>query len=274
MTEALTLDALTSVKHSQRATWSAGDYTVIGTSLQLMGEQLCETLDPSAGWKVLDVAAGNGNAALAAARRGCEVTAIDYVGSLLEGARRRADAEGLRITTKVADAEHLPFDDASFDAVVSTVGVMFTPDPERAACELIRVVGPGGRIGLANWTPEGFVGQMFKIVGRHVPPPAGLPSPLQWGTEARLESLLGAHADLRMARRTFTFRFRSAQDYVETFSRCYGPMVKALAALDDAERTSLRNQLLRLADDHNRNADGAATIEAAYLEVVASRRAP
>ena len=166
---------------------------------------------------MLDVAAGNGNASLAAARRGCDVTATDYVEHLLERARRRADADGLPLTTQVADAEDLPFEDASFDVVLSTVGVMFTPNPERAAAELLRVVRPGGRIGLASWTPEGFIGQMFKIVGAHVPPPAGVPSPLQWGTEARVEELLGGEAKVETERRHFTFRYRSAEDFFETF---------------------------------------------------------
>lgn len=271
MTETLTLDALTSIKEKQQATWSSGDYAVIGTTLQIMGEQLCEAVDVCAGWKVLDVAAGNGNAALAAARRGCEVIATDYVEGLLDGARRRADADGLAVTTKVADAEDLPFEDETFDAALSTVGVMFTPNPERAARELIRVVRPRGRIGLANWTPEGFVGQMFKIVGEHVPPPAGVPSPLQWGTQTRLDALLGADCEIESTRRTFTFRFRSAPDYFETFSRYYGPIVKGLAALDEAGQISLRDHLVQLADDHNRNRSGALTIDAEYLQVVATR---
>ncbi len=271
MSETLTIDALTAVKQKQHATWASGDYAVIGTTLQLMGEQLCETVDVAAGWKVLDVAAGNGNAALAAARRGCEVIATDYVQGLLDRARHRADADGLTLTTKVADAEDLPFADETFDAVLSTVGVMFTPDPGHAAHQLIRVVRPGGRIGLANWTPEGFVGQMFKIVGQHVPPPAGVPSPLQWGTEAGVEALLGADCDLEVKRRTFTFRYRSAQDYFETFGAFYGPIVKALAALDEAGRASLRDQLVALAEDHNRNENDALTIDSEYLEVVARR---
>jgi SAM-dependent methyltransferase len=271
MSTTLTLDAFAAVKEKQQATWAAGDYAVIGTSLQIIGERLCEAVDVSAGWKVLDVAAGNGNAALAAARRGCEVTATDYVEALLDRARRRADADGLPLATKVADAEDLPFEEGSFDAVLSTVGVMFTPDPERAAGELRRVVRRGGRIGLANWTAEGFVGQMFKIVGHHVPPPEGVPSPLQWGTDARVEALLGAECDLEITRRTFAFRFRSAGDYFETFRVFYGPLVKAWAALDEAGRTSLRDRLMGLADDHNRNENGALTIDAEYLEVVATR---
>ena len=210
MTETVTLNDLAAVKKKQQATWSSGDYAVIGTTLQLMGEHLCEAVDLSAGWKVLDVAAGNGNASLAAARRGCEVVATDYVEALLDRARRRADAEGLALTTKVADAEDLPFEDGTFDAALSTVGVMFTPDPLRAAGQLVRVVRPRGRIGIASWTPDGFVGQMFRIVGQHVPPPAGVPSPLQWGTEDGVEALLGSACDLKVTRRSFTFRFRSA----------------------------------------------------------------
>jgi len=271
MSKTLTHDALTAVKEKQHATWSSGDYAVIGTTLQLMGEQLCEAIDLSAGWKVLDVAAGNGNAALAAARRGCEVVATDYVEGLLDQAGRRAEADGLTLSTKVADAEDLPFADGTFDAVLSTVGVMFTPDPARAADQLVRVVRPGGRIGLANWTPDGFVGQMFKIVGGHVPPPAGVPSPLQWGTEAGVDALLGAECDVEVTRRSFTFRYRSAHDYFETFGAFYGPIVKALAALDEAGRTSLRDQLVALAEDHNRNGNDALTIDSEYLEVVAFR---
>lgn len=271
MKTTLTLDALAAVKDKQRATWASGDYAVIGTSLQIIGERLCEAVDVSAGQTVLDVAAGNGNASLAAARRGCEVTATDYVESLLERARRRADADGLSLTTQVADAEDLPFEDASFDVVLSTVGVMFAPNPERAATELLRVVRPGGRIGLANWTPEGFIGQMFKIVGAHVPPPAGIPSPLQWGTDLRVEELLGGEAKVETERRHFTFRFRSAEDYFETFKHFYGPLVQAWAALDAGGRRSIHEQLVALADGANRNTDGALTIDGEYLEVVATR---
>lgn len=272
MSSTLTLDALAAVKQKQQATWAAGDYAVIGTSLQIIGEDLCEAVDVSAGWKVLDVAAGNGNAALAAARRGCDVIATDYVEALLDHAGRRAAADGVPLTTRVADAEDLPFEAASFDAALSTVGVMFTPNPRRAADELLRVVRPGGRIGLANWTPEGFVGQMFKVVGQHVAPPAGVPSPLQWGTDTGIESLFGASCDLDVIRRTFTFRFRSAQTYFETFRDFYGPVVKAWAALDEAGQDSLRLQLTTLAEDHNRNQAGALNIDAEYLQVVAVRR--
>lgn len=272
MSTTLTLDALEAVKAKQQATWASGDYAVVGTSLQMIGERLCEAVDLSAGWKVLDVAAGNGNAALAAARRGCDVVATDYVEALLERARLRADADGLPLVTRVADAEDLPFDDASFDAALSTVGVMFTPNPQRAAGELVRVVRRDGRIGLANWTPEGFVGQMFKIIGHHVPPPAGVPSPLQWGTDDYLDDLLGTECRLDVARRTFAFRYRSAVDFFETLKEFYGPLVKAWSALDEEGRSSLRDELIRLADDHNRNEQGALTVDAEYLQVVATRR--
>lgn len=272
MTETLTLDALSPVKARQQATWSSGDYAVIGTMLQLMGELLCEAVDVSAGWSVLDVAAGSGNASLAAARRGCEVVATDYVEGLLDRARQRAQAEGLPLVTRVADAEELPFDDESFDAVLSTVGVMFTPNPDRAADELVRVVRPGGRIGLTCWTPEGYVGQMFKIVSNHVPPPAGVPSPLLWGTDGQIEALLGPSCDLEIRRRMFTFRHCSADGFFETFKRFYGPLVQANAALDEAGRTALREQLVELADQRNRNETTSLTIDAEYLEVVATRQ--
>jgi SAM-dependent methyltransferase len=272
MTTTLTLDALAAVKEKQQATWASGDYAVIGTSLQIMGEQLCESVDVSAGQTVLDVAAGNGNASLAAARRGCQVTATDYVHHLLARAARRAEAEALPLTTRVADAEDLPFDDASFDVALSTVGVMFTPNPERAAAELLRVVRPGGKIGLASWTPEGFIGQLFKVVGAHVPPPDGVPSPLQWGTEARVEELLGADAKVGSERRHFTFRYRSAEDFFETFTAFYGPTLKAWGALDEAGKRSFHDQLVALCESANRNTSGALTIDSEYLEVVATRR--
>jgi SAM-dependent methyltransferase len=271
MTETLAVEELEAVKARQQATWASGDYAVIGTTLQIVGESLCEAVDPSAGWRVLDVAAGNGNAALAAARRGCDVTATDYVEALLDRARQRADAEGLRLATQVADAEDLPVADATFDGVLSTFGVMFTPNPARAAAELLRVCRPGGRIGLANWTPDGFVGRMLKIVGRHVPPPAGVPSPLAWGTEDRLRQLLGVAADLAITRRQFAFRYRSASDWFETFKTYYGPIVRAWAALGADGQASLREQLVALAAGANRNTTGALTVDSEYLEIVVTR---
>jgi SAM-dependent methyltransferase len=244
---------------------------VIGTTLQIIGESLCEAVDVEAGWKVLDVAAGNGNASLAAARRGCDVTCTDYVDTLLGLAQRRAEADGLHITTQIADAENLPFDDDSFDAVLSTVGVMFAPNPEESAAELIRVCKPGGKIGLANWTPEGFVGQMFKVIGGLVPPPVGVPSPLQWGTDVRLNELLGADCVVEITRKNFVFRYRSADEYFDTFKDFYGPTVKAWAALDDKGKAQLRGGLMLLADKMNR-ATGSLAVPSEYVEVVATKR--
>jgi SAM-dependent methyltransferase len=260
------------VKAKQQATWSSGDYAVIGTTLQLTGETLCEAVDVNAGDRVLDVAAGNGNASLAAARRGCQVTATDYVGALLEGTRARAAAEGRTIECREADAEHLPFADDEFDVVLSTFGVMFTPNHQRAADELVRVCRPGGRIGLANWTPTGFIGQMFKIVGRHVPPPAGVASPLLWGTQEHLADLFDGHR-VDITEREFVFRYRSAEDWVDTFRTYYGPTLKAFGALeDDRAREAFRAELVALGDMHNTSTDGTFRVPSTYLEVVVTTR--
>jgi SAM-dependent methyltransferase len=273
MTATLKAEDLGAIKTKQQATWASGDYAVIGTTLQIVGESLCEAADLSAGWRVLDVAAGNGNATLAAARRGCEVMATDYVDALLDGARRRAEADGLAIATRQADAEDLPFDDGAYDAVLSTFGVMFVPDPDRAAAELVRVCRPGGVIGLANWTPGGFTGQMLKIVGQHAPPPAGVPSPLAWGTQERLAELLGGHTRLEATPRHFVFRYRSAEHFFDTFKDFYGPLVRAWGIVDEAGRTSLREQLVALLDANNRSTTGALAVPSEYLEVVARRNA-
>ena len=275
MTSTPTLSSATpeinAVKEKQQATWASGDYAVIGSTLQIVGESLCEAVDLHAGQRVLDVAAGNGNATLAAARRGCDVVATDYVTELLEGAQRRADANGLQITTQFADAENLPFGDASFDAVLSTFGVMFVPDPARAASEMLRVVRSGGRIGLANWTPEGYIGQMFKIVGAHVPPPAGIPSPLQWGTDARLEELFGTDAKVEITRKHFVFRYTSPEAWFRTFITYYGPTFRAWGALDEAGKESFRTKLVALADEHNTATDGTMVVPSEYVEVVAEK---
>lgn len=259
---------LEAIKGRQQATWASGDYAVIGTTLQIVGESLCEAVDLAAGSRVLDVAAGNGNASLAAARRGCAVTASDYVKTLLDGTLQRAEAEGLAIETRVADAENLPFEDGAFDAIVSTFGVMFVPDAQRAAAEMVRVCRPGGRIGLANWTPGGFVGQMFKIVGGHVPPPAGIRSPLEWGTQARLVELLPG-AEIVIQTRSFVFRYRSAQHWLDTFRTYYGPMFKAFGMLDEIEGKQMESELLDLAESLNTATDGTMRVAGEYLEVVA-----
>ena len=271
MTSTATVD-YDAVKIKQQATWATGDYSVVGTTLQITGEALCESVDIEAGERVLDVAAGNGNATLAAARRGASVTAVDYVPALLHAARARAAADGLTIDYREADAEALPFEAATFDAVLSVFGVMFTPNQERAAAELLRVCRPGGRIGLASWTPDGFIGQMFRIVGRYVPPPAGVRPPPQWGTEDRIAELLGGQvASVEARRRTFQFRYRSPQDWVNTFRTYYGPLVRAFAALDEAGQRDLEQDLLQLAASHNTSTTGALRVPSEYLEVVAVR---
>jgi ubiquinone/menaquinone biosynthesis C-methylase UbiE len=273
MTATLSPSDLGELKTKQQATWASGNYAVIGTTLQIMGESLCEAVDIAAGSKVLDVAAGNGNASLAAARRGADVTCTDYVDTLLGLAQRRAEADGLHITTQVADAENLPFDDNSFDTVLSTVGVMFAPNPERSAAELIRVCRPGGKIGLANWTPEGFIGQLFKTLGKYLPPPAGAKSPALWGTRARIMEMFGtAAASIKAEPRNFMFRYRSPEHFLDIFKTYYGPMLKAFAALDEAGQRGLRNDLLALIGKMNRAEDGTMVVPSEYLEIVVTKR--
>ncbi|CAM3507968.1 class I SAM-dependent methyltransferase [Bordetella flabilis] len=264
---------LAALKSRQQSTWASGDYAVVGTTLQIVGEQLCESLDIRAGQKVLDVAAGNGNASLAAARRCCDVVATDYVPALLSRARERAAAERLEIAFQEADAEALPFQDASFDVVLSTFGVMFTPDQDKAAGELLRVCRPGGKIGLANWTPEGFIGQVFKTIGKHLPPPAGVKSPALWGTRARIEEMFGAHASaIQCESRKFVFRYRSPEHWIQVFKTYYGPLLKAFGALEPAAQTALANDLVAQIERFNRAGDGAVVVPSEYLEIVVTRR--
>jgi SAM-dependent methyltransferase len=261
------------IKARQRGAWSSGDYALIGSTLQIVGEQLCEALDLHAGQRVLDVAAGNGNASLAAARRWCDVTATDYIPALLARTRARAEANSLPMAFQEADAEQLPFDDASFDIVTSTFGVMFTPDQEKAAVELTRVCRPGGKIGLANWTPQGFIGELFKAIGRYLPPPAGTQSPLLWGASERLNVLFGDRAtSIHAMPRDFMFRYRSAAHFVDVFRAYYGPMVKAFAALDDDRRSALAADLENLIGRFNRAKDGTMVVPGEYLEVLVIRK--
>lgn len=257
---------LAAIKGRQQAAWSAGDYAVIGTTLQIVGESLCEALDLRAGQAVLDVAAGNGNATLAAARRGCEVVSSDYVASLLERGRARASAEGLDVRFEQADAEKLQYADASFDAVISTYGVMFTPNQEQAAAELARVCKRGGKIGLANWTPACFIGEVFKVLARYIPPAAGLKPPMLWGTEERLRELFPGHR-VEAGRKDFVFRYRSPRHWLDTFRTYYGPMNKAFGALDAAKQASLEEDLTALASKLNR-ADDSMVVPSEYLEVI------
>lgn len=264
---------LSAIKARQQAAWSTGDYAVVGTTLQIVGEDLCEALDLHSGTRVLDVAAGNGNATLAAARRWCDVTSTDYVASLLESGRARAEAEGHTVKFQEADAENLPFRDASFDVVMSTFGVMFTPNQDRAASELARVCKPGGRIGLANWTPESFVGQLFKTIGRYIPPAQGVKSAALWGTKSRLEELFAKTAqEIHVTRREFTFRYRSPAHWIEVFRTYYGPMTRAFGALDAETQAALTEDLLTLMKARNRAGDGTLVLPSEYLEVVIRRK--
>jgi ubiquinone/menaquinone biosynthesis C-methylase UbiE len=264
---------LAAVKAKQHVAWSSGDYAVIGTTLQIVGERLAEALDLRPGERVLDVAAGNGNATLAAARRWCEVTSTDYVEALLERGRARAEAEGLRVEFRTADAEALPFKDGSFDAVTSTFGVMFSPDQVRTAAELMRVCRRGGRIGLANWTPEGFIGQMFKTIGRHLPPPPNVKAPANWGTRSWIEATFGAAASAIVAEpRDFVFRYRSAQHFLDMFRSYYGPMLKAFEALDAAGRTALARDIIDLVGRFNVSGNDVVVVPGEYLEVVVTTK--
>jgi ubiquinone/menaquinone biosynthesis C-methylase UbiE len=264
---------LSAVKSRQQATWSSGDYAVIGTTLSLTGELLCEAVELRPGQQVLDVAAGNGNATLAAARRWADVTSTDYVAALLERGRARAAAEGLPVTFQEADAEDLPFADRSFDVVLSVFGVMFTPDQEQAAQELLRVCRPGGTIGLANWTPEGFIGHVFRAIGKYVPPAPGVRPPSLWGSEQRLGELFGdGIAKLTANRRMFVFRYRSADHWMEVFRTYYGPILKAFAALDAEGQAGLDRDLRELLQRFNQGGDTTLAVPSEYLEVVAIRR--
>ena len=259
------------IKTRQQAAWASGDYAIVGTTLQIVGENLCEAMDLNAGSQVLDVAAGNGNATLAAARRFCNVVSTDYVPALLEKGRERAIAERLTVEFRTADAENLPFTDGEFDVAMSVFGVMFTPDHPRAAQELTRVTRPGGLIGLANWTPESFIGQVFKTIGKYVPPAAGLKSPALWGTEEHLRTIFGqAIGKLQTTRRQFTFRYRSAEHFLEVFRSYYGPVHKTFLALDVERQDQLNKDLHELLTRYSRGGN-TLILPSDYLEVVITR---
>ncbi len=263
---------LATIKSRQQVAWGAGDYAMIGTTLQIVGEMLCEAVDLRSSQRVLDVAAGNGNATLAAARRFADVVSTDYVGALLERGRERAKANRLPVTFQEADAEALPFTDASFDVVLSTFGVMFTPNQEQAARELIRVSRPGGKIGMANWTPEGFIGRLFKIIGKYVPPAPGVKSPALWGNKAHLDSLFGSSATIVVESKNFVFRYKSPKHWVEIFRTYYGPVLKAFAAVDPDVREALEDDLYALLSEFNLAEDGTLVIPGEYLEAVITKR--
>ena len=267
-----TQDRLTAIKTRQQAMWASGDYAIIGATLQIVGETLTEAADVRSTHKVLDVAAGNGNATLAAARRFASVTSTDYVPELLERGRRRAQAEGLaNITFEVADVEALPYPDASFDVVLSTFGVMFAPDHRRAAAELMRVCKPAGRIGLVSWTPGGFIGRLLRIVGEYVPPPPGVSSPALWGTEAHIAELFPTATIVRHTTRAFVFRYRSPEHWVDVFRRFYGPVHRAFSALDAERQRALECDLLTLLRSLDQGDGDGLVIPSDYLETVITR---
>jgi ubiquinone/menaquinone biosynthesis C-methylase UbiE len=260
------------IKRGQQATWASGDFAIIGTTLQIVGESLAESADVRACERVLDVAAGNGNASLAAARRFARVISTDYVAHLLDKGAARARAEGVEIAFEIADAENLPFADGAFDVVLSTFGAMFTPEHRRAAREMLRVTRSGGRIGLANWTPEGFIGDLFRLVGTFVAPPAGLQSPLLWGSEPHIVELFGSYAaDIRTVRRHFNFRYRSAAHWIEVFRDFYGPTHKAYAALDAARQLRLTQEITQLLGRLNVAGADSLVVPSEYLEIVITK---
>ena len=264
---------LAAIKQRQQQAWASGDFHAVAARIVLVAEQLVDDADLHAGWRVLDVATGSGNAAIAAARLGCKVVGIDYVPTLLERGRKRAAVEGLDVTFMDGDAEAMPFPDRSFDAVTSVFGAMFAPDHRQAAAELLRVTRPGGTIALASWTPDGFIGDLFQTVAAHVPPPAGVASPMLWGTEAHLSELFGdAIESLEVVERTFTFRYRSAEELVEFFRTWYGPTLKAFAAVEGPQaRRALGDDLVALAQRYDRlEGDDAIAIPATYAEAIAT----
>lgn len=262
------------IKTKQKTAWSSGDYGRVGVTLQITGEQLAESMDMRSGQSVLDVAAGNGNVTLAAARRFCRVTSTDYVSELLDQSRVRADAEGLCVEYRQADVEQLPFAEQSFDHVVSTFGVMFAPNQSASANELIRVCKPGGHIGMANWTPEGFIGQVFKTIGKYVTPPSGVKSPALWGTDGFLQEHFGhACPCIQATPKTFCFRYNSPAHFMDVFRTYYGPVLKTFEALDNAKRASLQSDMLALIESLNVARDGTMVVPSDYLEIVITRGA-
>jgi ubiquinone/menaquinone biosynthesis C-methylase UbiE len=269
---AIPIEKIRAVKTRQQAMWASGDFAVIGSTLQIVGELLAEAADVRGRHQVLDVAAGNGNATLAAARRFATVTSTDYVPALLERGRLRAEADGFRnITFEVADAEALPYDEATFDIVLSTFGVMFAPDHQRTAAELWRVCRPGGRIGLVSWTPAGFVGQLLRLVSQYVPPTPGFQSPLLWGTEAHLAQLFAGATTIEHTTRMFAFRYQSAAHWVDVFRAYYGPTHKAFAALDADGQARLEADILALLRSLDQGGADGLVVPGEYLETVITK---
>ena len=264
---------LGSLKRVQQQTWASGDFSVVATRIQFVAEQLAESAELRAGSRVLDVATGSGNAAISAARSGTSVVGVDYVPTLLEDARGRARAEGLDIEFIEGDAEALPVETGEFDAVLSVFGSMFAPDHARAAAEMIRACKPGGTIATASWAPEGFVADMFRVTGGYVSPPAGVASPMLWGSAAHLREIFGDSITRSSSReRMCIFRFTTPETFVAFFRRYYGPTNRAFARLDDAGQSGLAGDLAQLAREADVNRDGGSiAIPSAYLETIARR---
>jgi len=259
------------VKVRQQSAWASGDYAVVGNALQIAAEELCETMNLYQDGRVLDVAVGNGHASMAAARRWCDVTSTDFAPDLMSRSRQRAEAENLGVRFVEGDAEDLPFADQSFDAVVSTFGAMFAADQDRAASEMIRVCRRGGVVGLTNWTPDGFIGQLFRLIDRHAAAGTGV-APFLWGTEERLAELFGVYGGIETQRKRAVFRYRSPADWVEKFSASYVPAHKTFAKLDGTRQRLLTGELLELVTRFNRAKDKTMVADAEYLEVVVTRR--
>lgn len=268
---AVTVPDYSAIKAKQNAAWSSGDYGKVGNTLQITGEKLAEAANPMPGASVLDVAGGNGNATLAFARRFCAVTSTDYVQSLLDDGRARAEAEGFDVTFRIADAEALPFDDASFDVVTSSFGVMFTPDQQRAASELMRVTRPGGKIALANWTPESFIGALFKTLGQHVPPPAGVAPPSRWGDRQWIGETFSSASGIATSLENFNFRYRSAEHFVDFFGTFYGPVHKAFAAVGEEGRQALAEAIMETVEAFNVATDGSAIVPSQYAQIIITK---
>lgn len=274
MTSTTSRPDLSTVKARQQKTWSSGDFAVVASRIVLVSEQLADSAELRAGSRVLDVACGNGNATLAAARSGTHAVGVDYVPELVEGGRARALSEGLDVEFKVGDAENLPVEDDSFDAVLSVFGTMFAPDHRRSADEIVRAARPGATVGLASWTPDGFIGEMFQVITKHVPGPPGVASPMLWGTEDHLGEIFGdSVAGARSQERICTFRFTSPEDFVTFFRRWYGPTLKAFEALDEPGQSALADDLAALARRWDRHGDGGSVaLPAAYLESILTLR--
>lgn len=267
------MPTLEEIKARQQMMWGSGDYGKIAWITVPLADVLADAIEVKPGSTVLDVATGTGHVALAMARRFCDTIGVDYVASLLETARKRAATEGLNVEFKEGDAENLPFEDDRFDYVVSNIGAMFAPNQEKTASELIRVCKPGGTIGMVNWTPSGYIGELFKTIGKHVPPPAELKPAALWGTEDRVRELFGdAVATLTFKQGSLRQNYLSPEHFAEFFVSNYGPTLKASETLDEQARQAFMDDLVELARRFNKYGDEACSVDADYTVVIATKR--